>query len=317
MNKIFLNILAAVAIVAGFASCSSDDVSSESIFSKEAPVRNDFDNWLLENFTYPYNVDVKYRFEDIESDVSYTVTPADSTKSAKLAKLVKYLFYDSYDECVGKDFMKMYSPRQLMFVGSGMYQTSGTVILGYATGSIKIVLTNVNDLTDAVLHNAEELDRLYLSTFHHEFQHILNQKIAFDPSFEEISRPDYVSGNWYQQKDADAYRRGFVRNYAMQEAKEDFAETYSDYVGYSYAKWNNIMKIAAQCRDCAGSGKVGGGNCTTCGGSGEGDGAQRILDKVDFIRRYMKSSYNLDIDELREIVHRRDSEIADLDLGKL
>lgn len=313
MNKIFNTILVAAALVAGFASCKSDDISSESIFATEKPSYNAFDNWLLDNFTYPYNVEVKYRFEDIESDVRYTVTPADSAKSAKLAKIVKYLWYDTYDEVCGMDFLKTYTPRQLMFVGSGMYQSSGTVILGYATGSIKIVLTNVNDLTDEILQDPEELDRLYLSTFHHEFQHILNQKIAFDPAFEEVTREDYVSGNWYQQDNKLAYRKGFVRNYAMQEAKEDFAETYADYVGYSYAKWDNILEIAAQCPTCAGKGT----NCNDCGGTGKGDGAQKIMNKIALIRNYMLSSFGIDIDQLREVAHRRNAELGDLNLNSL
>lgn len=37
--------------------------------------------------------------EDIESDYTYTLTPADSAKSAKLAIIIKYLWLDSYARC--------------------------------------------------------------------------------------------------------------------------------------------------------------------------------------------------------------------------
>ena len=121
------------------------------------------------------------------------------------------------------------------------------------------------------------------------------------------------------------FRKGFVRNYAMQEANEDYAETYSDYVSYSYEKWNRIMTIAAQCHTCDGTGKVKVTvdketkqiDCTDCSGSGAGNGANKINEKVNFIRNYMMSSFGLDLDKLREVVHRRKSELPDIDLSTL
>lgn len=282
----------ASALLSGMSACSSDDVSENSIFDTTSPKRNDFDRWILENFTYPYNVEVTYKLNDIETDVSHTVVPADSAKSAKLAKLVKYMWYDAYNEVVGSEFLKKYSPRLIMMVGSGMYESHGTIILGYASGAIKIALCNVNELSESYLRDIEVLNEWYLSTLHHEFTHILNQKIAYDKAFEQISQTDYVSGNWYQVPNEEAYALGFVRNYAMQEANEDFAETCSDYIVYSDAKWAQIKKTA-------------------------GANYAKIEEKVDFIRRYLQSSFGLDIDKLREVVQRRATEIKDLDLDNL
>lgn len=295
MKKIFLNIMAAMALVAGFSACSdslTEEDRENSIFDTSAPVRSEFDEWILKNFTYPYNVEVTYKLNDIETDVSYTVVPADSTKAAKLAKLVKYMWYDAYDEVVGQEFLKMYSPRMIMMVGSGEYQSHGTVILGYASGSIKIALLNVNNLTDETFYDIETLNNWYLATLHHEFTHILNQKIAYDKAFEQISQGDYVSGNWYQVDNTDAYAAGFVRNYAMQEASEDFAETMADYITYTDEKWATIKSYA-------------------------GSNYSKIEEKISFIRNYMQSSFGVDIDALRKVVQRRASELETLDLDHL
>ena len=73
-------------------SCSEDDLSPDSIFDTTAPQRNEFDKWILTNYTTPYNIDLKYRFEDIESDMDYNVIPADYNKSIALAQMVKYLW---------------------------------------------------------------------------------------------------------------------------------------------------------------------------------------------------------------------------------
>ncbi|NPD82264.1 hypothetical protein HPS57_09825 [Prevotella sp. PINT] len=307
MNKNIFNILAAAMFVLGLASCSSDEPSDVSIFPTDKQPTNEFDEWLLRNFTYPYNVQVTYRLNDIETDNNYTVVPADQVKAAKLAKLVKYMWFDAYDEVAGHEFLKTYAPRMIMMVGSGMYQSQGTVILGYATGSIKIALCNVNNLEDETFRDIETLNSWYLSTLHHEFQHILNQKVAYDRAFEAISQGDYVSGNWYQMRNEDsydsdgnlvqgAYSLGFVRNYAMQEAAEDFAETMSDYIVYTDEKFEYIKK---------------------CAGGANSKGWLKIQEKIDFIRNYMQSAYNINIDELRTVVQRRAKEIDKLDLEHL
>lgn len=295
MKKIILNIMTAMALVAGFSACSdslTEEDKENSIFDTSAPTRSEFDEWILKNFTYPYNVEVTYKLNDIETDVSYTVVPADSAKAAKLAKLVKYMWYDAYDEVVGQEFLKMYSPRMIMMVGSGEYQSHGTVILGYASGSIKIALLNVNNLTDETFYDIETLNNWYLATLHHEFTHILNQKIAYDKAFEQISQGDYVSGNWYQVDNTEAYAAGFVRNYAMQEASEDFAETMADYITYTDEKWATIKSYA-------------------------GSNYSKIEEKISFIRNYMQSSFGVDIDALRKVVQRRASELETLDLDHL
>lgn len=292
MKKIILSILVGVALSGGLASCSGDDISDESAFPTTPPARSNFDKWILNNFTYPYNTEVTYKYNDIESDTKYHLVPADSAKAAKLAKLVKYMWFDAYDEVAGQTFLKKYAPRLIVMSGSAEYDSNNTMILGYASGSIKIALLNVNNLTDETLRDIEVMNSWYLSTLHHEFTHILNQKEAYDKAFEQISEKDYVSGNWYQVPNDTAYAKGFVRNYAMQEANEDFAETTADYIVYTDKKWAEIKEKA-------------------------GDNYSKIEEKVAFIRAYLKSAYGIDIDKLRAVVQRRASELKYLDLDHL
>ena len=94
MKKIKVFILLALALAA--VSCSEEDLDSKSIFDTSSPKRNAFETWILNNYTEPYNIDLKYRFEDIESDMKYNVTPAAYDKSVALAKLVKYLWIEAY-----------------------------------------------------------------------------------------------------------------------------------------------------------------------------------------------------------------------------
>lgn len=284
-----------LAFVASFAlmSCSDDDPSSQSIFPTTSPKRDAFDKWLLENYTFPYNVEMKYKMEDIESDMKYHLVPADSAKTAKLSIIMKYLWFDAYNEVVGPDFIKENMPRTIHFIGSPAYNSEGTMVLGTAEGGLKITLYMVNSLDDETLKDYDTMNKYYFHTLHHEFTHILNQKIPYDQSFKLITESGYVSGDWYLIPDKTAHQAGFVTPYAMVEPLEDFAEMLSGYVTMSQSEWNAILADAG----------------TT--------GAASISAKLDIVRNYMQESWNVDIDQLRAAVLRRASTLKAVDLEHL
>lgn len=284
-----------LAFVASFAlmSCSDDDPSSESIFPTTSPKRDAFDKWLLENYTFPYNVEMKYKMEDIESDMKYHLVPADSAKTAKLSIIMKYLWFDAYNEVIGPDFIKENMPRTIHFIGSPAYNSEGTMVLGTAEGGLKITLYMVNSLDDKTLKDYDTMNKYYFHTLHHEFTHILNQKIPYDQSFKLITESGYVSGDWYTIPDKTAHQAGFITPYAMVEPLEDFAEMLSGYVTMSQSEWNAILADAG----------------TT--------GAASISAKLDIVRNYMQESWNVDIDELRAAVLRRANTLDAVDLKHL
>lgn len=284
-----------LAFVASFAlmSCSDDDPSSQSIFPTTSPKRDAFDKWLLENYTFPYNVEMKYKMEDIESDMKYHLVPADSAKTAKLSIIMKYLWFDAYNEVVGPDFIKENMPRTIHFIGSPAYNSEGTMVLGTAEGGLKITLYMVNSLDDETLKDYDTMNKYYFHTLHHEFTHILNQKIPYDQSYKLITESGYVSGDWYLIPDKTAHQAGFVTPYAMVEPLEDFAEMLSSYVTMSQSEWNAILADAG----------------TT--------GAASISAKLDIVRNYMQESWNVDIDQLRAAVLRRASTLKAVDLEHL
>lgn len=284
-----------LAFVASFAlmSCSDDEPSSESIFPTTSPKRDAFDKWLLENYTFPYNVEMKYKMEDIESDMKYHLVPADSAKTAKLSIIMKYLWFDAYNEVIGPDFIKENMPRTIHFIGSPAYNSEGTMVLGTAEGGLKITLYMVNSLDDETLKDYDTMNKYYFHTLHHEFTHILNQKIPYDQSFKLITESGYVSGDWYTISDKTAHQAGFVTPYAMVEPLEDFAEMLSGYVTMSQSEWNAILADAG----------------TT--------GAASISAKLDIVRNYMQESWNVDIDQLRAAVLRRASTLSAVDLKHL
>ena len=131
--------------------CRGEDDFTESIFNTDIEVVDknattaQFDQWLYDNFLQPYNVEIQYKFNFTASDMNFQLTPAEYNRSQLLAHFIRYLFYDVYTKYAGDDFMKRYGPRMFHFIGSTGYSpTTGTEVLGTASGGVKITLYNVN-----------------------------------------------------------------------------------------------------------------------------------------------------------------------------
>lgn len=293
MKKIYSLVLAAI-VALSVTSCSNDDPKDDTIFPTTTTANDPFDKWLEANYTYPYNVDFKYKMEDVYSDMKYHLVPADSAKSAKLAIITKFLWFDAYAECVGPDFVKANVPRIIHLIGSPAYNSGqGTMVLGTAEGGLIVTLYMVNNLTNQMLTDYDTMNEYYFHTMHHEFTHILNQKKPYSENFQHITESGYISGDWYRKNQRMANTQGFVTPYAMSEAREDFAEMLSVYVTTPPSGWQKIMTTAGK------------------------KGAPLIQAKLDIVRNYMKESWNLDIDQLRDIVIRRASELNSLNLNEL
>ena len=237
--KIKYFILSVAALM--LAACSEDALDSTSIFDKGSQTpKTEFDAWLQKNYVEPYNIDFKYRFEYKESDVSKNLAPADYDKAIALAKLTKYLWIESYEELMGRDFIRTYAPKVMNLIGSVAYDSNGGVVLGTAEGGMKIVLYNVNSLNPAKL-DMDFLNEWFFNTMHHEFAHILHQTKNYPTDFNEISKADYQSSSWVNLSDGEALAMGFVNNYASSETQEDFVQTIAFYITKSDEEWEELL----------------------------------------------------------------------------
>ena len=193
MMKKIVYMMSLAALMLTFSSCRSEDDFTESIFRTDIPVVDNtkttapFDQGLYDNFLQPYNVEVQYRFNFTASDMNFQLTPADYGRSQLLAHFIRYLFYDVYTKYAGENFMKSYGPRMFHFIGSTGYSpTTGTEVLGTASGGVKITLYNVNEIkpwSETVNYNADDVEVLnerIFHTMHHEFSHILHQTKTYD-----------------------------------------------------------------------------------------------------------------------------------------
>lgn len=308
MNTIKIFLFAAIAALT--VACSNDDVdANNSIFPtrEENTDSTAFDKWLNKNYTEPYNIRFNYLYIDQNSDMGYSVSPADIKKSIALAKIIKHVWLDAYTELMGPDFLKQHCFREFQLIGSAQHKNDGSIVLGFAEGGIRVNLFQVNYLDPAHLYIEQtnpfasgsdfDLNRAYFHTMHHEFAHILTQLKDYSTDFRTITK-EYHSADWVNVKDEDAGKEGYVTGYASSEYNEDFAEVFSCYVTDTDVMWQKRLAQAVAA-------------------NGDETGKKAILAKLSIIRSYLKDSWGVDIDKLRTIVLRRASEVNNLDLETL
>ena len=303
MKKYINYIIPMMLLAVTFTSCSKEDLSDTSVITTDSYTQNEFDKWLEENYRNPYNIDFKYRYEEIETDLDYYTVPAKIEGSIKMAHLVKYLCIETYNEVAGIEFTRSYFPKMFFLSGVWEYENNGSIVLGTAEGGKKIILHGINFL-DQVLAGTydpsytptEGLNHYYIKTIHHEFTHILNQTRDYPTSFRQVTPSSYVSDSQFSEPYRSAYlKRGFVTAYAQTNANEDFAEMVSVYVTHDADWWENLLKQAD----------------TTWEDDPDQTETGRVLieQKLDIVRDYLFSTWNIDIDQLRSTILRRQGNV--------
>lgn len=297
MKKNILALSLLAAITAGFASCSDDDLSSESVIKRSTTTETAFDKWLYKNFVSPYNIQIQWRYEDNESDMAYYDVPADSAQSVELAHIIKYTCVEAYTQAAGINFTRRYFPKLFSFLGEFEYENSGNIKLGTAEGGKKIRLLGVNHL-DRYKNNRAYLDEYYLKTIHHEFVHIVNQTKDYPREFGKVTPNDYVNDSWSSNKYRTGFeQRGFVTAYSQKEEREDIAEVVSTYIISTPAQWNAILAKAVIKDDKGNAAK-------------EQPGMTAINKKLEICKRYYKESFGIDLDKVRDAVIERENDVV-------
>lgn len=278
------------AVVMAFTAVACEDSYNDNVdASKTDYVTNDnpypptaLDNWLSSNFTQPYNIQVKYRWDASELDLYKAVVPPSVNKVQDVMEVVKKVWIDTYTGIAGANFIKQYCPKQFVLVGSASYNFDGSFTLGTAEGGRKVVLYVINDFD----RTSEYAVREMMHTIEHEFGHILHQNISYPAEFKEITPGDY-SSNWNITSLSTARSKGFITSYAMASADEDFVEMIA------------MMLV---------EGKEGYEDILTC----ETDAVSQelIRKKEKMVVDYFKESYDIDFYELQTLVQEAIHEIA-------
>lgn len=287
MKNNIRRIVALFCLAAVMTACKKDEIDvNNSIFDTTPEELTGFDKWLDDNFRLTYNIQFRYKYQDIESDLNYNLIPAKADKAAQMAQYIKFLWLDAYVEVVGLDFMRLYSPRIITLVGSSAWKTDSKTA-GSAESGLKVTLYNINEFN---LSNISKLNEKYFKVLHHEFAHILHHKKMFELTYGNISLVPYVGSSWTSLKDEDVAQGGMVSTYSCSNIYEDFVEVVAYYVTASDEWWADWYALAGE------------------------EGTAIIKEKIEFVKKYMNEKWSVDLDKLRSVVRRRLLEAETLEL---
>ena len=275
-----------------FTACQEDSLNDTSIFDDSLQAeKNELDSWLEKNYLYPYNLDFKYRMEDIESSMGNNLVPIEYDLAVQMARIVKHVWFEAYDEVGGITFTRLYAPKVIHLIGSRQWNPNGTITLGYAEGGLKVTLVGGNWLNPK---DIPFLNEWYFKVMHHEFSHILHQTKNYPVEYNNLSEGHYSPSGWNNRNKLSDYAPfGFVTAYGSSQPGEDIAEMTACFLTWTPAQWETLK-----------------------GGAGE-EGWAIIMQKLDIVKSYMKECYNIDMDKLRAAIDRRCIELQTMDLNEL
>jgi substrate import-associated zinc metallohydrolase lipoprotein len=237
MRKIYI-LLYISSLLFTFASCTKEDgLLDESVVASDKSYENELDVWIYENLTVPYNLEIKYKWDDGEIDNEFHVTPPKIEKAREFLEAYLNIWIKSYEEEAiaggNPDFLNVYMPKLLVLVGSKQFNEDGTYTLGLAEGGRKVTIFNVNEFAEPNAYSSDTPEEVLqkkkmaivesFHTLHHEFAHIMHQTKFYADEYREICKGDYT-GNWTDVYEGAARLKGFITPYSMLNEDEDFVE---------------------------------------------------------------------------------------------
>ncbi len=329
-----------------YVGCSKDTPDkSQSVVqlssAEEIKNRTELDRYIIEKFTQPYNVNIIYRFSEnnISRNMFRYVAPPSAEKALQMANFLKYMYYEPYTMLTPKGFLQNYSPKELVFIGSRAFSDVGTAYNGLATNAVKIEMLGVNNINPNTTDPTEikNIDNRVLRLIYHESSHLLEQVKIVPKEFEKLSIADYKGGAWTRSWTGETYlKSGFISAYASDNIHEDFVETIARYIIY-YQKNQCSCNTTDATLDTDGDGlndtayntwkteilrkgyiweeelaKADGKNDANATYTGK----EILLKKITMVKNYLKGEWNIDLDALRNEIHRRHALLQTKDFTK-
>ncbi len=281
MKKLFIYIVAASALIT---SCYSDEDLDVPV-QPEVELMSELDIYIYENFTEPYNVAIRYRFEDNLVQAGQRATPPRLEVVRPMLDFIQKFWFEPYFEVEnGEEFFRRYVPIELVFLGGPIFNADGTVVLGVADNGARVTFTDVNSIDT----DDEDWVEQQLQTVYHEFAHVVHQNFKLPNAFETISPSGYTGpGSWFTLTEEEALERGYVSPYATSSVNEDYAE---------------IVAFFLFDKDFHENFTVDEADCTTAECEARNEGRERIRQKLASISGHYEKVTQVSLEELREAV---------------
>lgn len=284
-----------------FVSCKKEDplppLEDISGLGGDEWIKTDIDKWINDSLTQPYNITVKYKWDQAEVDLDRTLVPPREEQVIAVLGAIKKVWVNTYVQYAGVSFFKNIAPKFFVLVGSPAYNTDGSIKLGVAEGGRKVTLYNINDfrIKGMAGYNPATDTAGVIEMFHtiqHEFAHILDQNVRVPLTFSSTSANSYTS-DWLNLTNQDSHDEGFISPYGQSQRNEDWAEMVSIPLVYGRGYFESYVN------------SIDPTNVTVTGITGT-TAIQRLRDKEAAMVTYFDQAWHIDFyglqDEIRSSI---------------
>ncbi|WP_421920942.1 substrate import-associated zinc metallohydrolase lipoprotein [Marinifilum sp.] len=252
------------------------------------------DIYLRENILKEYGTAIRWRLDQKYLSKGQTADSIHENLVIPVTKLVENLWIEPFIllSIHSEKFIREHMPKELLYLGSYIYNGNGDTIQGYAESGARISLMNLNsyDLEDRLW-----LDDVLIN-MHHEFSHIVYQNHGLPEEYDQISSDGYLGEGWKKGVSlSDAIIRGMVSAYGTKNQYEDFAELTSRYLVLDSTYFNSTFLKDSECDLFS--------EPDSCKRINKG--RELIRQKLSLIRKYYFEKFELDIDDLRDTIQKR------------
>jgi substrate import-associated zinc metallohydrolase lipoprotein len=282
-----------VAAIVFTSSCRKEDALAplENIpgLGGDAWIKGPIDFWIRDTLTIPYNIAVKYKWDQAEVDLDKTLVPPKEEQVIPTLSAINRVWIKTYIAEAGLPFFEKITPKFFVLVGSPGY-LNGAIKLGEAEGGRKVTLYNINAFRIKGMpgYNKAIDSAVVFETFktiQHEFAHILDQNVKVPVTFSASSAVGYTS-DWLNVTPQEAQNEGFISKYGNSSKAEDFAEMVSIMLVYGKESFDNYVN---------GINYTG----TTPNGTTAVQAKARLKDKEAAVVAYFKQAWNIDFYSLQ------------------
>jgi substrate import-associated zinc metallohydrolase lipoprotein len=266
---------------------STDNISG---LGGDTWAKGPLDNWINDNLTVPYNIAVKYKWDqsELQADMNKTLVPPMEDKVIPVMSAIKEAWINTYVAEAGELFFKNISPKFFVLVGSPAYER-GAVKLGTAEGGRKVVLYNINSFRTKGMQGYTQADTAtVIEMFHviqHEYAHILAQNVKVPIEFSAQSAASYTS-DWLNVSEQDALYEGFITQYSISGKDDDWAEMVSMMLVHGKPWFDNLVNSINY-------------QGTTPNGITAEQAKSRLRQKEASVVSYFKQAWNIDFYSLQ------------------
>lgn len=249
------------------------------------------DVYIREHMLNEYGTAVRWRWDDRYLAKGQSADAINEDLVIPVTKLIEKYWIEPFINLSNdsESFIRKMIPKEIVYLGSYIYNENGTRISGYSEGGSRVSLMNLNAYDEA--DRAWMVERLM--TMHHEFTHIVRQNYGMPTGYNKVSPQGYLGAGWSNGVSlVDAIKRGMVSAYATRDQYEDFAELIAHYLVQDSLSFNSDYLEDIDCSQFSYS--------LDCYEINEGKAL--IRQKLKLVKEFYQDKFHINLEQLRDSI---------------